>query len=117
MSDPTPTPPVPAPAPPGGARPQGMTIERFLGGPPLWVAARLLMLSLVVGVILSVLGLDPFNIFQSLADFVRWIAYRLEDILHLGWDTIEWLIRYMLLGAAVVIPIWLIVRFAKTGGR
>lgn len=113
MSDPT---LVPPPQADSSARP-GLTFERFLGGRPATVALRLLMLSLVVGVILSVIGLDPFNIVHSLVNFVRWIAYRIEDILHLGWDTIEWLVRYVLLGGAVVVPIWLIARFLKTSGR
>lgn len=111
--------PDPAPLPPYGRDPRGepSPLDRFFGGPPVWVALRLLMLSLVVGVILSVIGLDPFNILQSLVDFVRWIAHRFEDIFHLGFDAVERVIRYILLGAAVVVPIWLIVRFTKMSER
>ena len=37
-------------------------VSRFFGGPPLWVLARLVLLSVLVGVVLSVFGLDPWNI-------------------------------------------------------
>ncbi|ALK10841.1 DUF6460 domain-containing protein [Blastochloris viridis] len=107
--------PDPASPPPDWREPSA--VDRFFGGPPVWVALRLLMLSLVVGVILSVIGLDPFNIIQSLVDFVRWIIHRIENVFHLGFDTVEWIVRYVLLGAAVVVPIWLIVRFAKMNER
>jgi hypothetical protein len=31
----------------------------------------------------------------------------------MGWDAFVWLWRYFLLGAVVVIPIWLIVRLVR----
>ena len=36
-------------------------VNRFLGGPPLAVLVRLILLSILVGVILSALGLDPLE--------------------------------------------------------
>ena len=81
-------------------------ISQFLGGPPLSVAVRLVLLSILVGVILSVLGLDPFNIWRSLQNLVR-------QIWEMGFDALWWLWRYFLLGAVLVIPIWLLVRLAK----
>ena len=45
--------------------------RRFFGGPPLMVIFRLVLLSILVGVILRVLGLDPFNILRSIEDLVR----------------------------------------------
>ena len=53
--------------------------------------------------ILEVLGLDPWNIIDSL----RRLVLRIWDM---GFDALRWLWRYFLLGAAVVLPIWLIVR-------
>ena len=41
-------------------------IKQFFGGPPLSVAVRLVLLSILVGVILSALGLDPLNLWRSL---------------------------------------------------
>jgi hypothetical protein len=80
--------------------------NRFLGGPPLSVAVRLILLCILVGVILSVLGFDPWNIWRSLESLVR-------SIWNMGFDAIWWLWRYFLLGAVIVIPIWLMIRLAK----
>ena len=111
------TDPATPPAQPRGAQRESSPLQKFLGGPPVAVAMRLVMLSLVVGVILSVIGLDPFNILESLGDFVRWVAYRFDAIIALGVDAVHWIVRYVLLGAAVVIPIWLLARLFKVGGR
>jgi hypothetical protein len=35
----------------------------------------------------------------------------------LGFDSIEWIFRYFLLGAVIVFPIWLVVRLLKVGRR
>ncbi len=43
-------------------------VTRFFGGPPLSVIFRLVLLSILIGVILEVLGLDPWNIIESLED-------------------------------------------------
>src|SRR5436309_13965386 len=77
--------------------------NRFFGGSPLSVIFRLVLLSILIGVILEVLGLDPWNIIDSL----RRLVLRIWDM---GFDALRWLWRYFLLGAAVVLPIWLIVR-------
>jgi hypothetical protein len=81
-------------------------VSRFFGGPPLSVIFRLVLLSILVGVILEVLGLDPWNIIQSL----RALMLRIWDM---GFDVVRWLWRYLLLGAAIVVPIWLIVRVIR----
>ena len=41
-------------------------VSRFLGGPPLAVCFRLVLLCVLVGVILSALGFDPGNIIDSI---------------------------------------------------
>jgi hypothetical protein len=81
-------------------------VTRFFGGPPLSVIFRLILLSILVGVILEVLGLDPWNIIESL----RTLIHRIWDM---GFDAVRWLWRYLLLGAAIVLPIWLIVRLVR----
>jgi Family of unknown function (DUF6460) len=85
-------------------------LYRFLGGPPLSVLFRLVLLSILIGVILEVLGLDPWNIIQSL----KTLVLRIWDM---GFDAVRWLWRYLLLGAAVVVPIWLIVRLVHAAKR
>lgn len=69
-------------------------VHRFFGGPPLSVAVRIILLSVLVGVILSALGLDPRDIWRSLERIVR-------SIWDMGWDALVWLWRYFLLGAVI----------------
>ena len=78
-------------------------VTRLFGGPPLSVIFRLVLLSILIGVILEVLGLDPWNVIDSL----RSLILRIWDM---GFDAVRWLWRYLLLGAALVVPIWLIMR-------
>ena len=82
------------------------SLTRFLGGSPLGVLWRLILLSILVGVLLNVFGLDPFNIIQSIERLIR-------SIWDMGFDAIRWVWRYCLLGAVLVVPIWLIVRLLK----
>ena len=67
---------------------------------------RLVLLSILIGVVLSAFGLDPLNIIES----VRMLIMRIWDM---GFDAIAWVWRYFLLGAVIVIPIWLIMRFVN----
>lgn len=77
--------------------------NRFFGGSPLSVLVRLVLISVLVGVILSAIGLDPWNIIPS----VRRLILTIWDM---GFDAVAWLWRYFLLGAVIVIPIWLLMR-------
>jgi hypothetical protein len=81
-------------------------LSRFFGGPPLAVIFRLILLSILIGVILEVLGLDPLNIIDSL----RRLVLRIWDM---GFDALRWLWRYLVLGAAIVVPVWLIIRLTR----
>ncbi len=81
-------------------------VTRFFGGPPLSVLFRLILLSILIGVVLAAFGLDPLNIIDS----VRILIWRVWDM---GFEAIAWLWRYFLLGAVIVLPIWLIVRLAN----
>ena len=95
----------------GICRPANDGLYRFLGGSPLAVAFRLILLSILVGVVLAAIGFDPWNIIHS----IRLLFQRLWD---LGFDAINWLWRYFLLGAVIVIPIWLLSRlFGAPRGR
>ena len=86
-------------------------LYRFLGGTPLAVAFRLILLSILVGVVLAAIGFDPYNIIRSIELLFR----RLWE---LGFDAVNWLWRYFLLGAVIVIPIWFLTRlFGAPRGR
>jgi Family of unknown function (DUF6460) len=82
-------------------------LYRFLGGSPLAVAFRLILLSILVGVVLAAIGFDPWNILTS-------IQLLFQKIWALGFDAVNGLWRYFLLGAVIVIPIWLLSRLFGT---
>ncbi len=81
-------------------------LTRFLGGPPVAVFFKLVFLSVLIGVVLSALGLDPWNIVTSVQRLFR-------NIWDMGFDAVRWLWQYFLLGAVLVLPIWLILRFIR----
>jgi hypothetical protein len=95
----------PSPAQPKAANPPS-ALNRFLGGSPLSVLVRLVLLSILVGFILRVLRIDPFDIITSLREMI-------DAIWNMGFDAIKSLGRYFLLGAVLVIPIWLILRLMR----
>jgi hypothetical protein len=83
------------------------TMTRFFGGSPLAVLGKLVLLSILIGVVLSTFGFDPWNIVDSIRRLVR-------AIWEMGFDAIRWLWRYFLLGAVLVVPIWLILRLIRS---
>lgn len=88
-----------------------MDSKTLLGGSPLGVVVRLAVISLIVGIVLSALGITPDNLFYRL----NILAGHIYD---LGFGAVEWVLGYMLLGAIVVVPIWFLARFfgvLKTG--
>ena len=78
-----------------------------LGGSVLGVIIRLTILSIVVGIVLSALGITPDN-------FLYQINILLRRIYDLGFGAVESVLGYLLLGAMVVVPIWFISRLIKS---
>jgi hypothetical protein len=83
-------------------------VERMLGGSPMAVLGRLILLSILVGVVLQVLGFDPMNILASVKALAR-------HIYAMGFDAVRLVWRYLLLGAVVVVPIWIVMRLLNRG--
>jgi len=85
-------------------------VQNFLGG-PLWsVLIKLIFLSLLVGAFLSFLNVTPFDLFDNVVDLVR-------SVFGLGFDAIRDVGRWIVYGAVIVVPIWLISRlFRSTRG-
>jgi len=80
-----------------------MRLEQIFGGNPIGVIIRLVILSIVVGIVLSALGITADNIVYRLGLLVR----RIYDM---GWDAVHWGLGYFVIGAVIVVPIWLISR-------
>jgi hypothetical protein len=89
---------------------EGCKVQNFLGG-PLWsVLIKLIFLSLLVGAFLSFLNVTPFELFENVVHLVR-------SVFGLGFDAIHDVGRWIVYGAMIVVPIWLISRlFRSTRG-
>lgn len=97
-----------SPADPADPRPSAL--QRLLGGPPLAVFARLLFVSLLVGATLMWLDIRPFEVFTFLRRFIALV-------LDLGWDSFRAFGDYILAGAVLVVPVWLLMRLMSYRGR
>ncbi len=80
-----------------------MDTKSIFGGNPIGIIVRLIIISLVVGVVLSAMGITPDNLYYQL----NILAGRLYEM---GFGAVEWVFGYIVLGAMIVIPIWLISR-------
>jgi Family of unknown function (DUF6460) len=83
-----------------------MNYRDFLGGSPLGVVLRLALLSIIVGVLLSVFGITPRNFFFVLDQFAR-------TVYDLGFGVFIWILDYLLLGAMLVVPLWFVLRLLR----
>jgi hypothetical protein len=78
-------------------------LNRFLGDSPLRVFLKLLVVSFLVGVVMSAFGWSPY-------DVVWWVRDTLMRIWTMGFATVDRFVGYLLLGAAIVIPAFLVLR-------
>lgn len=77
--------------------------NRFLGDTPGRVLVKLIVVSLIVGVVMSAFNWYPMDILYGIQDFFR-------HLWNLGFGAIERFAGYFLLGAAVVIPAFIVLR-------
>ena len=87
-------------------------MERIFGGSPLGVLVRLVVLSIIVGVVLSALGWSPL-------DFIARLQTIVIGLWNMGFDAFGSVGRWFVAGAVIVFPIWLLLRLlglAKGGG-
>jgi hypothetical protein len=83
-------------------------LARFLGGPPLSVLARLLMLSLIVGALLMWVDIHPMDVIDSVERLFR-------RLWNLGFGAVRLVLEYVIAGAVIVVPIWLVLRLLNAG--
>lgn len=81
-------------------------MNRFLGDSPWRVFVKLVVLSFLVGIVMSVFGWTPIGAFYALVD-------ALERVWYLGFSTFDRFFEYFLLGAVIVIPAFLLIRLAS----
>lgn len=78
-------------------------MNRIFGGPPLLVLLKLAILSVIVGGVLSFLGLSPADIYDRAIATAR-------SLWNMGYEAVDVVLEYFLVGAMIVVPIWLISR-------
>ena len=84
------------------------TVARFVGGSPLAVLLRLVVVSFVVGFLFDAFGFDPTTLLDAAARTVRHIVeYGFSDLRQFG--------RVLLTGAMVVVPVWIVLRLLDAG--
>ena len=81
-------------------------LHRFLGGSPGSVVFRLLVISLIVGAAMVFFNLTPKDLVES-------VRHLVESVLGSGIESVRSLLLYVLYGAMVVVPIFLVVRILK----
>lgn len=84
-------------------------VHRFFGGPPLTVLLRLVFVSLVVGALLIWLDIEP-------RDVLRGAARLAERFWAMGFDAFGQAGHYLLAGAVIVVPVWLVMRLLTMRG-
>lgn len=81
-------------------------LERFFGGHPLNVVLKLAFLSLMVGFVMSIFGVNLQGVIGGAIDI-------LHEALRDGTGLFRNLGGYVATGAALVVPIWLVIRLSK----
>lgn len=79
------------------------SINRLLGDTPLRVALKLVVLSFLVGIVMSAFGWSPWDVLYGVREFF----VRIWD---LGFDALARFGDYIMLGAAIVVPAFIILR-------
>lgn len=83
-------------------------LNRLLGGSPGAVLVKLLFLSLLVGAFMAFLGVTPIELIDRI---FRW----LQSIFDLSFETVREVGRWILYGAIVVVPLWILTRIFSRG--
>jgi len=83
-----------------------MDRRQFFGDSIAGTLVRLVLLSVVVGVVFSALGITPVNLIERLELLIR-------NVMNMGADAFYWAFKYFVLGAVIVFPIWFLVRLFR----
>ncbi|MDO6964598.1 DUF6460 domain-containing protein [Rhizobium alvei] len=78
-------------------------LNRFLGDTPGRTLIKLVVVSVVVGFVMSAFGIYPM-------DVVYWIRASFVELWRSGFAALGRVGDYLLLGAAIVIPVFIILR-------
>ncbi|TPW25802.1 DUF6460 domain-containing protein [Pararhizobium mangrovi] len=83
-------------------------VTRFLGDTPGRTVVKLLVLSFIVGLIMSAMNWYPMDMLYAARDF-------LERLWETGFAAFGRFGQYLALGAVIVVPIFVVVRLLNLG--
>lgn len=78
-------------------------LNRFLGDTPLRVLIKLVVVSFIVGLVMHAFGWSPMDVVYGIRNAVL-------DLWRLGFSAFDRFLGYLLLGAAIVVPAFIILR-------
>lgn len=78
-------------------------LQQALGGSPGSVLLKLALLSLLVGVVLAAFGMTPWGFFHFVRDLF-------ENLFGSGIEALHRVSGYIVSGAMIVLPLWLLIR-------
>lgn len=81
-------------------------VERFFGGHPINVILKLAFVSLLVGFAMSVFGVNVQGVVRGALELLR-------EALRDGFGLFRNMWGYILTGAMLVVPVWLLIRLSK----
>jgi len=84
-------------------------VTSFLGDTPGRTAVKLLIISLVVGIMMGATGFTPMDVWDAITGFF-------ERLWNLGFEAFGRFGEYLLYGAMVVVPVFLLMRLLKFRG-
>jgi len=78
-------------------------MEKYFGGPVIPTILKLAIVSFLVGIVLVIFGVEPFGFWTKFLDTVIDAWELVFEFLGSAWG-------YFVIGAIIVVPIWLIIR-------
>jgi hypothetical protein len=79
------------------------TLNRILGDTPGRLVIKLIVVSVVTGFVMKAFGWYPMDVYYTIRDFIL-------HLWHTGFAALGEVGDYFVLGAAVVIPVFIIIR-------
>jgi hypothetical protein len=81
-------------------------LVRFLGDSPLRILIKLIIVSFIVGLVMTSFGWTPLDVYYSVQRFFL-------DLWNTGFRAIDRFLGYILIGAAIVVPVFILLRIAS----
>ncbi|ACM35419.1 hypothetical protein GOZ97_10705 [Agrobacterium vitis] len=78
-------------------------VNRFLGDSIGRTIIKLLVVSVIVGFVMRIFGIYPYDIIEGIRHFIL-------DVWHKGFAALGQFGDYLLLGASIVIPVFILIR-------